>query len=88
MNWLCLNEMQWHAGNNVGEGRDYTLFAKTDGVVKFEKIRGRAVVSVYEPEPIAPQLVAAMEAKKAKKRERYMDRKTWRHAKAEEPATV
>ncbi len=24
-------------GNNVGMGRDFTLFAKTDGVVKYEK---------------------------------------------------
>jgi large subunit ribosomal protein L27 len=27
-------------GNNVGMGKDYTLFAKTDGVVKYEK-KGR-----------------------------------------------
>lgn len=26
-----------HPGLNVGMGRDYTLFAKIDGVVKFEK---------------------------------------------------
>ncbi len=26
-----------HAGVNVGCGRDHTLFATTDGVVKFEK---------------------------------------------------
>jgi large subunit ribosomal protein L27 len=25
-----------HPGDNVGCGRDHTLFAKTDGVVKFE----------------------------------------------------
>ena len=25
-----------HAGNNVGVGRDYTLFALIDGAVKFE----------------------------------------------------
>jgi large subunit ribosomal protein L27 len=25
-----------HAGDNVGCGRDHTLFAKADGVVKFE----------------------------------------------------
>ncbi len=24
-------------GDNVGMGRDYTLFAKTDGIVKYEK---------------------------------------------------
>lgn len=31
-------------GFNVGKGRDYTLFAKVDGVVKFE---GGRKVSVY-----------------------------------------
>ena len=37
-----------HAGENVGCGRDHTLFAKADGVVKFE-IKGpknRKCVSV------------------------------------------
>ncbi|BES69971.1 50S ribosomal protein L27 [Marinobacter nanhaiticus D15-8W] len=27
---------RFHAGSNVGLGRDHTLFAKADGVVKFE----------------------------------------------------
>jgi len=27
---------KFHAGDNVGVGRDYTLFALTDGKVKFE----------------------------------------------------
>ena len=27
---------EFHPGANVGLGRDHTLFAKTDGVVKFE----------------------------------------------------
>ena len=31
---------QFHPGFNVGMGNDYTLFAKTDGTVKF---RGRKV---------------------------------------------
>lgn len=26
-----------HAGTNVGQGRDFTLFALVDGVVKFER---------------------------------------------------
>jgi large subunit ribosomal protein L27 len=26
---------QFHAGKNVGVGKDYTLFAKVDGVVEF-----------------------------------------------------
>jgi large subunit ribosomal protein L27 len=28
---------RFHAGTNVGIGRDHTLFAKSDGQVKFEK---------------------------------------------------
>ena len=27
---------KWHPGANVGMGRDHTLFATADGVVKFE----------------------------------------------------
>jgi large subunit ribosomal protein L27 len=27
-----------HAGKNVGMGRDYTLFAKVDGVVRYERL--------------------------------------------------
>lgn len=38
-----------HPGNNVGMGKDYTLFSKIDGVVTFErKGRSRKKVSVYE----------------------------------------
>jgi len=37
-----------HPGNNVGVGRDYTLFALINGVVKFEPARNnRRKVSVY-----------------------------------------
>ena len=37
-----------HPGNNVGVGKDYTIFALIDGVVKFEPIRNnRRKVSVY-----------------------------------------
>lgn len=39
-----------HAGQNVGVGRDYTLFAKVDGEVRFERLgRDRKQVSVYPP---------------------------------------
>jgi large subunit ribosomal protein L27 len=38
----------FHPGNNVGCGKDYTLFALVDGVVKFErKDRTRQKISVY-----------------------------------------
>ena|SRR5438876_12461159 len=37
-----------HPGTNVGLGRDYTLYSKADGKVKFEwHSRGRTKVSVY-----------------------------------------
>ena len=37
-----------HPGENVGMGKDYTLFAKIDGTVSFErKGRARKKVSVY-----------------------------------------
>ena len=37
-----------HPGLNVGLGRDYTLFALTDGIVRFETFgRGKKRVSVY-----------------------------------------
>ena len=37
-----------HPGNNVGVGRDYTLYALIDGVVKFEPAtNNRRKVSVY-----------------------------------------
>ena len=38
---------RFHPGNNVGRGRDDTLFAMADGIVKFENLRRRRVVSVY-----------------------------------------
>ncbi|MBW2254986.1 MAG: 50S ribosomal protein L27 [Deltaproteobacteria bacterium] len=37
----------FHAGRNVGCGRDYTLFATVDGKVKFELRHGRRLISVY-----------------------------------------
>ena len=39
---------RFHAGTNVGVGRDHTLFAKSDGKVKFERRgpKNRQFVSV------------------------------------------
>ena len=40
----------FHPGNNVGLGRDYTLFSKIDGVVTFERSgKYKKQVSVYAP---------------------------------------
>ncbi len=39
---------KFHPGNNVGVGKDYTLFALIEGAVKFErKDKYRTQVSVY-----------------------------------------
>ena len=38
---------KWHPGQNVGLGKDHTLFAKIDGKVEFRtKTKGRVYVSV------------------------------------------
>jgi large subunit ribosomal protein L27 len=37
-----------HPGDNVGMGKDYTLFAKIDGIVAYQRVgRSRKKVSVY-----------------------------------------
>ena len=42
---------EYHPGKNVGVGRDFTLFALTDGLVKFRKGKGdRTFVSVTAAE--------------------------------------
>ena len=47
-----------HPGTNVGMGRDYTIFAKIDGIVQYERMgKTRKRVSVYpaeQPTPAAP----------------------------------
>jgi len=44
----------YHPGKNVGVGKDYTLFALTDGVVEFKKGRqNRTLVSVNAVEASA-----------------------------------
>ena len=37
---------QHHPGNNVGIGKDHTIFATSDGKVAFKKTRVRTYVSV------------------------------------------
>ena len=41
---------RFHPGRNVLRGKDDTLFSQVDGVVKFERIRARSVISVYPSE--------------------------------------
>jgi len=35
-----------HPGRNVGLGRDYTLFALRDGIVRYGRSRGRVVARI------------------------------------------
>ena len=47
---------KWHAGRNVGMGRDHTLFALINGRVEFQtKTKGRVFVSVLPMTEAAAQ---------------------------------
>ena len=42
---------KFHPGDNMGIGRDHTLFALVDGAVSFTKKRGgRCYVSIQQPQ--------------------------------------
>eukprot|EP00210_Caulerpa_lentillifera_P000391 g381.t1 len=48
---------KFHPGHNVGLGRDYTIFAKQEGIVFFERGKGtRKMISVYPDDH--PKIVA------------------------------
>lgn len=43
---------KWHPGDNVGMGKDHTIFATTEGRVEFRTSRGgRTYISVAPAEP-------------------------------------
>lgn len=42
-----------HPGSNVGMGKDYTIFAKSDGVVTFESKGGKKFVSIKPGQAVA-----------------------------------
>ena len=47
---------KWHAGRNVGTGKDHTLFALIDGKVQFAtKAKGRTYVSVVPMTEVAAE---------------------------------
>lgn len=63
---------KFHPGNNVGLGKDYTIFSLINGLVKFEKHgRDKKKVSVYPyvPEPENPN------SRKVRQREYYRVRR-------------
>jgi len=42
---------KWHPGNNVGMGKDHTIFATANGVVNFQKkANGRTYINVMPAE--------------------------------------
>ena len=44
----------YHPGKNVGVGKDFTIFALTDGVVEFKKGKGdKSFISVNTVEAVA-----------------------------------
>ena len=49
---------KFSAGSNVGTGRDWTLFALTDGTVLFDKARSRVSI-VPAPEVVAEAVAVA-----------------------------
>ena len=49
---------KFSAGSNVGTGRDWTLFALTDGTVLFDKARSRVSI-VPAPEAVAEAVAVA-----------------------------
>ena len=61
---------KFHAGKNVGLGRDHTLFALTNGVVAFRGMtgfkRGRKFVDVVESNvPATPKVISDSKKKEA-----------------------
>ncbi len=51
---------KFHAGENVGIGRDFTLFAKCGGIVKFERYgKTKQRVAVYPVAATAPAAAVA-----------------------------
>jgi large subunit ribosomal protein L27 len=78
---------QHHPGNNVGMGKDHTLYALTDGVVEFRKKKNnRSFVSVV---PFSEEVMQAAEkavAKATKKAAPKAEAKVEAPAKEEAPA--
>ena len=44
--------VQWHAGDNVGMGKDYTLFAKQPGVVVYQESKYIRKVCAFSQLPL------------------------------------
>ncbi|MEY2586260.1 MAG: ribosomal protein [Bacteroidota bacterium] len=44
---------QYHPGKNVGVGKDFTIFATSDGVVEFRKSKGNKTFVSVQPVSVA-----------------------------------
>ena len=76
---------KFHPGENVGLGRDFTIFALTDGTVTFRKAkRNRTYVHILPSEEALAEKLAKAAVKRAKQEE-SVDSKP---AKKEEPAVT
>lgn len=49
---------KFHPGKNVGLGKDFTIFALTNGIVQFRKTRNKTTVSVIDSEQLTPTAAA------------------------------
>ncbi len=49
----------YHPGANVGLGKDFTIFALTDGIVEFRKTRTKTLISVKDINANQPAAVEA-----------------------------
>ena len=58
---------KFHAGRNVGIGKDWTLFAKSNGMVKFEQRKNRRYVSIVPMITVADTEAPGSEAEAAAK---------------------
>jgi large subunit ribosomal protein L27 len=48
-----------HPGRNVGLGRDFTIYAKIDGITKYEPYRGDKRRVSVDPVPVAEEMTTA-----------------------------
>ncbi|XP_047977397.1 50S ribosomal protein L27, chloroplastic-like [Salvia hispanica] len=83
---------KFHPGNNVGLGRDHTIFALIDGLVKFEKFGpDKKKISVY-PREVQPENPNSYRARKREsfrlQRERRRARRDIREGIVAEPQLV
>ncbi|KAF7134813.1 hypothetical protein RHSIM_Rhsim08G0042600 [Rhododendron simsii] len=77
---LSGGEVCFHPGNNVGLGKDYTIWSLIDGLVKFEKFgpdKKKVSVYPYEPKPENPN------SYRVRKREAFRKQRERRKARRE-----